>query len=650
MSRKIEELADLIRYHNDKYFNDDPEITDAEYDALIKEMKSLDPEHPVLSEVGADPSYGKKVSHDSLMGSLEKVTYDEDSEEDSISDLTRWMEKFDSDFIVTPKIDGLAVRIVYSEGKLVLAATRGNGLIGQDVTDNVREIVSIPDVIEYKEYVEFRGEIYMKKSVFNKLKNDMIEKGEDKIPANPRNMASGALNQKDPKETGKHNLNFFVYNLRTLESMGETEEEIFMNFNKYFPEFDYVPTQYLNILDTLDTIHTFEKSRNSVDYQIDGLVISVNSLETQKKYGYKGKCPVAKIAFKFRPEQVKSELVDIVWQLGRTGKLTPVAQIEPVEIAGSIVDSPTLHNYSQIKAKNICIGDTVLIEKAGDIIPQVVRVISEGVTGEDRNDNSVINYPNICPVCGCETELDERKVSVWCKNPECAGKAEFRIIHFLKTIEVDGVGPGVVKALLENKLIENIPDLFCLDIERLSKLPGFGKTSAKNVYNAIMSRTTIDLATFLDSLGIDGLGTTTSIIVAKEFKNIENVMSKVTTEKLERLEGIGPKTACNIKKGLDNLSGMIYKLCDYITILPVEEKTTGSLLGKSFCITGTLSIGRKEMANLIEKHGGTIKSSVSRGLDYLVAGDKTGKSKTRKAESYGTIVIDEEELRRMMGE
>ena len=648
-----EELADLIRYHSDKYFNDEPEITDAEFDLLVKEMKEADPEHPVLAEVGATPSYGKKIAHETLMGSLDKITYDE-GDEDSVKDLYEWARELIGKhgvIALAPKMDGLAGRIVYSDGDLVLAATRGDGYIGQDITDNVREIASVPNKIEYKGFVEVRGEFYMKQSIFNAFRDEMIDAGEKKIPKNPRNAASGILNQKDPKKTAKVPLHFKAYSVYSMDDFGDTEQNIMKNFKKLIPELEYVPIELVlvNPKDLLVAVHDWESSRVKLDYQIDGLVFSVNEIKLQEKYGYKGKCPVGKVAFKFRPEQETTTLLDITWQLGRTGKLTPVAQLEPVELAGTTIDSPTLHNYAQVKAKGICIGDELLIEKAGEIIPQVVRVVKEGeIKGEDRKHNSVINYPEVCPSCFEKTELDERKVSVWCVNPTCPGQAEHRMTHFLKTIEVDGVGPGIVNKLLTAGLVETLVDLFNLKVEDVAKLEGMGKASAKKVIDAINTRRRIPLALFLDSLGIHGLGTSTSKMIARELKTIEEVM-EVSYVCFEEMEGIGEKTAKSIESGLEKLETMVEEIMAAgVEIVPVEE-ISGGLSGKSFCVTGTLSVGRKEMAAEIEAAGGIVKSSVSKGLDYLVAGDKTGKSKTDKAAKYGTEVISEATLREMMG-
>lgn len=650
----IEELADLIRYHSDKYFNDEAEITDAEFDQLVKEMKEADPEHPVLAEVGATPSYGKKIAHDKIMGSLNKISYDNE-EEDTIRELYKWTQEKSGPtgvLVVAPKMDGLAVRLVYNDGNFIQAATRGDGTIGQDVTDNVREIKSIPQKISYKGFLEVRGEIYMKRSVFQKFCEKMISEGAKKLPANPRNAASGILNQKDPKETGKQPLHFYGYSVDALETFGDSEVTVSNNFETLVPELEYVPVQAItnNYDELLSTIKAWESKRESLDYQIDGLVFSVNDLNLQKKMGYKGKYPVGKVAFKFRPEQKTTTLLDITWQLGRTGRLTPVAQLEPVELAGTTVDSPTLHNYAQVIAKGICIDDELLIEKAGEIIPQVVRVVKEGsVKGEDRKHKSVINYPEVCPSCYEPTELDNNKVNVWCTNPACPGQAEHRMTHFLKTIEVDGVGPGIVNKLLENGVVSSIPDLFNLKASEIAKLEGMGNSSANNVVDAINARRKIPLAVFLDALGIHGLGTSTSKAIAKEFKNIEEVM-EIDYVCFIELEGIAEKTAKSIRNGLDRLEKMIDDIkAAGVEIVPVEE-ITGGLSGKSFCITGTLSVGRKEMAKLIESKGGVVKSSVSKGLDYLVAGDDVGKSKTDKAAKYGTEVIDEATVRKMMEE
>ena len=648
----IEELADLIRYHSDKYFNDEAEITDAEFDLLVKEMKESDPDHPVLAEVGATPSYGKKIAHDKIMGSLEKISYDSE-DADTIRELHKWARAKSGStgvLVLGPKMDGLAVRLVYNDGNLVQAATRGDGAIGQDVTDNVREIKSIPKKIAYTDFLEVRGEIVMRKSVFEKFREKMIADGAKKIPANPRNAASGILNQKDPKETGKQPLHFYGYSVDTMETFGDSEVAVGNNFERLAPELEYVPVQAIthDYDELLSAIKAWESKRESLDYQIDGLVFSVNDLKLQKKLGYKGRCPVGKVAFKFRPEQKTTTLLDIVWQLGRTGRLTPVAQLQAVLLAGTTVDSPTLHNFAQVKAKGICIGDELLIEKAGEIIPQVVRVVKEGdVRGVDRGHKSVINYPEVCPSCYETTELDEREVSVWCTNPACPGQLEHRMTHFLKTIEVDGVGPGIVNKLLDSGVVSSIPDLFKLKVSDISKLEGMGKSSANNVVDAINARRKIPLAVFLDSLGIHGLGTTTSKMIAKEFKTIEEVMA-VAPECFEELDGIGEKTATSIGKGLERLETMVVEIMSSgVEIVPVEE-VIGGLSGKSFCITGTLSVGRKEMSALIESKGGIVKSSVGKGLDYLVAGDDVGKGKTDKAAKYGTEVINEATVRKMM--
>jgi DNA ligase (NAD+) len=637
MTRETE-LAYLIRHHSELYFNGEAVITDAEFDGMVAEMKAINPDHEVLAEVGAEPTYGKKITHPSIMGSLSKATYGDD---DDINDLISWRNEVaidDEGFICMPKIDGLAVRLVYEDRKLVLAATRGNGTVGQDVTDNVKHIKSIPNRIPISPRVELRGEIYMTNSVFESFKEDMEAKGE-KVPANPRNMASGVLNQKDPKKSAKAPLNFFCYDVDVEGHSFESEMNKYLYIENELPEIEYVPMTF----DSFDSkkrmmwkINEWEEKRADLNYNIDGLVFSLNNVDSLEELGYKGKCPVGKVAFKFRPVQAGSEILDIDWQLGRTGKLTPVAKIVPTMVDGSTIDSPTLHNYAQIIEKKVSIGAKVIIEKAGDIIPQVVQVTEEG-TGN-------INEPKICPACLDDVHNDG--TTIWCKNWKCPGKMEHRVIHYLKTLEIMDVGPATVHDMFVSGMVSDLPDLYKLDFEKLCLLEGYGKRSARKIVKAIYDKKEIELATFLEALGVDGLGKTTSKAIANEYMSLENVL-RVYPDKLEKIEGIGEKTAQSITDGLVLLGGTI----DELLVLGVKpkpvEKIEGNLTGKTFCVTGTLSVGRKEMQAEIEAHGGVIKSSVSKSLDYLVAGEGVGRGKTDKADKYGTTIISEEELRAM---
>ncbi|MHA1690270.1 MAG: NAD-dependent DNA ligase LigA, partial [Candidatus Heimdallarchaeaceae archaeon] len=539
-----------------------------------------------------------------------------------------------------PKIDGLAVSLIYENSKLISAATRGNGTVGQSVIDNIKEIESIPNTIDDFSG-ELRGEIIMKKLTFSVIKEEMIMNGE-KAPANPRNMASGTLLQKDPKETAKKALHFVCYECITDNQEFETEVSKFDYVYKNLKGIRYVEMschEYSNESEMINEINKWEERRESLEYCIDGLVFSANDNEIINDLGYKGKCPVGKVAFKFRPQQTTSIIEDITWQLGRTGRLTPVAKITPVELDGSIIDSPTLHNYAQIQKKGVCIGSTVIIEKAGDIIPQIVRVVKKG-TGD-------INIPAHCTSGLEDVVLDEKEVSLWCVNPLCPGKIEFRINHFLKTLEVKDVGLATIRAMLDNNIISDIPDLYNIDFTKLSSLSGFGKKSARKVIEEIEDKRKIELSTFLDSLGISGLGTTTSKVIATEFKTLARVLS-VDPDKFSNLEGIGDLTAKSIHDGLVLYGGIIDSLILAGLIIKDVKVITGSLTGKTFCVTGKLSVGRKEMATLIEESGGIIKSSVGKGLDYLVAGENVGAGKTTKAEKYGTNIINEDEIRAML--
>ncbi len=629
---RINELADLIQYHNERYFSKaDPEITDAEFDGLVAELKSLSPEHAVLSEVGAEPSYGRKVAHPIIMGSLDKATTQEE--------LTKWHKKTPPhcSFVLTPKIDGLAVRLCYENGKLVLAATRGNGVMGQDVTDNVRYIKSIPQNINNFSG-EIRGEIYMRRSVFEKYNSS----GGGRIFANPRNAAAGSLCQKDPKETGKRELSFLAYDVSTSETRFDSEQEKF-NYakEKFGDSIEYVESHFFvgGSAISAAVCSDWESRRNTLDYDIDGVVVGVNQVAVQIEMGWHGKCPASKIAFKFKPEQKEAVVRAIDWQAGRTGRLVPMCRIEPTPISGSVVQNITLHNYAQMRKINVCVGDTVLIEKAGEIIPQVVRVVSKS----SIPNGATPNMPK-CPACGGSTVLDADKVNVWCENPSCPAKTELRILHYIRVMEINGVGPGIVSQLCSRGLVSDIPDLYFLSRENLIFI-GFGEKQADNIVTAILEKNEVDLGTFIAALGINGCSKGTGKDTANTFKTLDSVLCQ-PEENFLQVPGIGRTNAKKLWVGLHNLQDCIAKLRKMITIQDVQD-ATGSLMGKTFLITGTLSQSRNKIEKLITSNGGTMKSSASKGLHYLVVGDDPG-SKLEKAKKVGASIISEEDLMKML--
>jgi DNA ligase (NAD+) len=631
---RIQELAELIRYHSELYYSGKPELSDAEFDALIEEMKQLDPQNVVLLEVGAKLTKSedggfKKTKHASVMGSLDKSK--------SIPEIQAWYDANaqGKTIILTPKIDGCSLRLNYENGRLVQAATRGDGEEGQDVTANVNAIKSIPKHFGNTFSGEIRGEIYMRRSVWEKMGSG----------SNPRNCATGSLLQHDPEITASRNLDFYAYDvIMPVPNMFNTEEAK-LNFLAGLMGIAVVPRFVFPCIDAplrAALVEWENITRSRLDYDIDGMVLAVNDIDTQEAAGWSGKCPKGKLAFKFKPEQKVAEILKVQWFVGRTGRVTPVAVISPTRLAGTTVTNVTLHNYAAVLELGIDIGDKVLVEKAGDIIPQVVRVTEKT---QATHPQEVV--PADCPVCQIALVADKDKVNLWCQNPDCSAKLERRILHFLESINVMGIGPGIVEKMCRMGMVGELSDLYYLNQKELAGLLG-GERMAEKVYKAIMEKNELDLAVFLDSLGIDGLGTTTSKLVAKHFKTLEAVR-KATESEFLVLSGIASLTANKIVEGLVTMSPTIEKLLMCIDVRPVEDKT-GPLTGKSFCITGALGKPRKDVEADIAAAGGDVKSSVGKGLTYLIQADASSTSaKSEKAKKLGTLVIDEATLYAMIG-
>lgn len=658
IAARIAELSGTVQYHADLYYNKaKPELTDAEYDAMVDELKTLvaeleriDPSAPeigqgkeVLNNIGAVPSYGRKVTHSQKMGSLDKAT--------SAAEVMAWYKKYAPNggkVVVMPKVDGCASRLNYDDGKLNEAATRGDGTVGQDVTDNVRATKSIPKFIGNGKKVEVRAEVIMARSVFKKLTESGV-KG-----ANPRNLGTGSLMAQDPQETASRNLSILAYDvIGAPRFKTESEKRTWMATN-----LDGIPLADMQVID-IDQFESlaleWEAKRPDLDYEIDGLVISLDSIEDQEEAGWDdaGKCPRGKIAFKFKPEQKTAKVLGIDWQVGRTGKLTPMARIEPTLLAGSTIRNITLHNAANIVTMEIGVGDEVLIEKAGDIIPQVVRVTNRPA---DRDANVFVTE---CPSCGGKVFADDQKVNLWCDSPSCPAQLERRVLHWIKTLDILGVGQGIVGELCQQGFVKDVPDLYFLTEEQLVAATG-GKSSAQKAQTAILEKSEIPLAVFLDGLGIDGLGTTSSKLVAKEFQTLKSIRLCVKNDeehgvaaglmaRLTAIEGIGPLTAQKIIDGLRTLEPMIERLAQTLEVQEVVVKS-GPLTGMSFVLTGAMSRQRKEIEKAIEAAGGENKGSVGKGVTYLVQADPNStSSKTEKAKKVGTQVISEAKLWEMIG-
>jgi DNA ligase (NAD+) len=619
-NKKIKDLEEKINYFSDKYYNGEGEISDKEFDDMWSELEKLDPNNPTLKKVGSDPSYGKKVKHPEVMGSLNKVN--------SIEDFMKWYSNYeDYPIILTPKIDGCAVRLIYEKGKFVQGVSRGNGEIGQDVTDNIKN-TKIPKKLLLKESVEVRGEIYIKKSDFNKHATDK---------ANPRNAASGNLNQKDPNKTLQIPMYFFCYGIQN-KSMEESDRLYYaeekLGFNVVGME-TFPPNTKRE---------TFEKSiekweneiRQKLDYEIDGLVFSIDNNEIQNEVGMSSNRPRAKMAYKFKPETKLAKIIGIEWNAGRTGRFTPVGKIEPIQLCGTKVSNVNLHNISNVKELGIGVGSEVIVEKAGEIIPQVVKVIKK---------SKRVKFPETCPYCSSTLEMDENDVNLWCYNKSCPSKQEENILHYVKSLELKGLGEGIIKGLFEKNLLSSIPDLYDLTKDQIMEVTG-GKRSAEKVFDSINNKKEVELDKFLSSLGISYLGKSSSKEISKEYDSIDKIL-KLKPEELVEVGWFGPKTSESIVKDLKDMTPTIKKLLNKIKIKTLQ-KSNGILSGKSFCLTGKMSRPRKDIEKDIENLGGEIKS-VGIGLDYLVTSDpNSGSSKLKKAEKLGTKCISEEELNEMI--
>lgn len=627
-------VIDEIERHNELYHGKGTtEISDAEYDALVAEARLLidDCEEDsdvvkeakeILSSVGHEPSYGKKIEHEIRMGSLNKV-------HDSIEDLQKWASKYNNAIIATPKVDGLAVRLVYEDGKLIFAATRGDGKIGQDVTDNFRG-VSAPKNIPISGSVEVRGEVYMSKENFAILREEGLEF------ANPRNAAAGSLMQKDASKTAERKLSFIAYDI--LDEQAETYERRYDDLGRL--GFETVP--YILILDNSgleQAVTYFTNKRTKYPYQTDGIVFSVNDVNTVEEEGDSGGKPYAKMAFKFPPEKATSQVTAINWQAGRTGRITPVVEIIPTRLDGSVITNMSIHNISELRRKDVCVGDTIEFIKAGDIIPQVCKVIEKS-----KDPQRMISVPMKCPACGGDSV--DNGTELLCLNDACYAKAERRILHYITTLDIKGVGVGVVRTMLKHGLIDDIPSLYKINVNDLAKLPGWGMKSAKEVALAILGKNQIPLDLFIASLGIDGIGKRAGAALADKFKTLQAVR-QAKASSVSSMEGFGDITAKKFVEGMQTYAYMIDELSQIVEIAEVKE-INGVLSGKSFCVTGTLSKKRKEVQEDIKNAGGTIHSSVKKDTTYLVAGDNVGANKTDKARKYGVEVIDEEQLKELL--
>jgi len=602
----IKELERLVRHHNHLYFVERrPEISDYEFDQLVEALKQRKPDSKVLGEIGSDlTGASKKVHHEIPMLSMDKA-YDEKTMEN-------WASKFEGDIVISPKIDGCAVSIRYGDdGGLSLAATRGNGIEGELITSNVLEIKDIPKKINLKN-VEIRGEVYMPLSVFKKYAGEF---------ANPRNLAAGAIKQKDPAKTAEYNLSFWGYEIVGMEIKTETEKRKLLAKNK-------IPTVEWRLIKREDMQAVFSEFLNrssEFDFETDGVVYKANEIKEQERLGATAHHPRYAIAYKFQGDSGETILTDVEWSVARTGVVTPVAVVEPVELSGATVVHASLHNYGLFKKLGLTKGAKVLMMRRGGVIPNLEKVVKDG--------KGSFAAPTKCPSCDAPVELKDD--FLYCTNSKgCMSKKIAELEHFIKTIECDGFGSKLIAQLYENQLVVDLADFYSLTKDELLQLERMGDVLAEKLIRNINARRELPLDMFLRSLGIRELGRHVAGILAENYKTLNKVLS-VKKEELAAIHTIGEVIADYVVDGLKEKRSLIDKLLREVKIKKAAASVEGgSLPGKKFLFTGgMISMDRKEGQHLVEENGGLIASSVSKDLDYLVVGDGgSAGSKLTKAE------------------
>ncbi len=633
---RISELEEQIRYHNERYWIDNaPEISDEEYDLLKRELEELDPNNPVLSEIAPIDlsTMGTKVEHSILMLSLDKAY--------SVEEVMKWTEKIESELAISPKLDGLAVSITYTEnGALGQSSTRGNGRVGEDISAAAMVIKDIPKHLPAADCpLTLRGEIYMRRSIFNKF---VATTG----AASPRNLAAGTVKQKDIRVIRERELSFTAYDvLRETERMGwktEVEKFKFLKQRKVpTVKMELMPQSAQKIEEIYREYHNIREN-NLLDYDIDGVVIKANDVAEQRSMGETRHHPRYAIALKFTAKVAQTTVREVEWSLGRTGIISPIAILEPVFLADANITRVTLHNFEKFEKLNVAPGDTVEIIRSGDVIPKIERVVT-------RSGEEPFSRPGVCPSCK-EPVFEERPFLV-CKNKHCKGSRLELLRYFISTLEIKGIGDKWIEKLFEEDLITEPADFFKLREDQLLKLPRMGSKSAKNFVTSIQEKRTVSLEKFLQALGIPNLGPAAAEALVKYFGDLETIMN-LTPEDLIDIEGFGEIIAQSIVEGLEERKPIIDNLLQYIRF--GKERVVVSIdnpfANKTWCFTGTLKhYSRKQAEDLIKSYGGRVSSTITKDLDILVIGEKPG-SKYEKAQSKGIKVITENEFMELVSQ
>ena len=654
------QLVERLNHYSKLYYTlDAPEISDFEYDSLMQQLKAAEAEHPdwvtadsPTQRVGdAIFTTFEKVTHTVQMGSLQDVF----SEEELWAFHERCLPYDPAPaYTVEPKIDGLSVSLEYRDGLFVRGSTRGNGLIGEDVTLNLLTIADIPKKLTRPlPYLEVRGEVYMPLSVFQELVTRQLENEEEPFK-NPRNAAAGGLRQKDPKVTAERKLSIFVFNVQQIEGETITTHAGSLDLLKKLG-FKVIPSYpvFTDFQQVVEEIHSIDARRGENDFDIDGAVVKINDLALREQIGSTVKFPRWAVAFKYPPEEKETVLRDIEIQVGRTGALTPTAVFDSVTLAGTSVSRATLHNQDFITEKGICIGDTLLVRKAGEIIPEVLKVVRHG-------ENPVpYQIPETCPVCGSKTVRDPDEAVIRCINPACPATRKRSIVHFASrnAMDIEGLGPAMVDLLVDNGLVDNCAGLYRLTAEQLLPFEGVQQKSADNLIQAIEGSKGRGLARLLFGLGIRNVGEKAAQLIARHFGTVDALMDLTVDDLWTKkggsvIPGVGQVIAESLVESFaqPEFRSQIEQLRKSGVKLTEEKEETGvSLAGKTFVITGTLpTMSRKEAQTLIEQNGGKVTASVSKKTSFLLAGEDAG-SKLVKAQTLGIPVVSEAELMQMIG-
>lgn len=648
----VEGLRKQINYHNKKYYEDDaPEIDDYDYDMMLRRLESIETQFPELitddsptQKVGGSAADKfKPVMHTVIMESLhDSFSHDE------LRDFDRKVKEQVNDvkYVVEPKVDGLSVSVEYIDGVFVRGSTRGDGVVGEDITENLRTIKSLPmHLTEEIPFLEVRGEVYMSNENFLSLVRDQ-ELNEEKPFKNPRNAAAGSLRQKDARITKKRNLDIVMFNIQQIDGktlVGHKEsldyiKKLGFNVSPIYNTFD-------NIEDVISEIESLGNKREKFPFAIDGAVVKVDSFAQRNEIGSTAKFPKWAEAFKYPPEEKETKLLRIDVNVGRTGALTPTAVFKPIQLAGTTVSRAVLHNEDMIHEKDIRIGDTIIVRKAGEIIPEVVSV------KQHNDDSTKFNMPSVCPSCGAQIIKEEGEVVLRCTNTQCPAQLLRHLIHFVSrdAMDIEGLGPAVLEQLVDSGMISSPVDIYYLQKDKLISLERMGEKSADNLLNAVEKSKNKEFYRFIYALGIRHIGKGAAKLLVDTFPSLESIYS-ATVEDMANIDGFGTVMAQSVIDyfSIEQNKDLVKKLADCGLNMKAEKEVRGDIFkGKTFVLTGTLpTYTRQQMTEMIESQGGKVSSSVSKKTDFVLAGEDAG-SKLVKAQNLGVNIISEEEFLKM---